>query len=322
MLDLYVIYKFSNDVYVGERLVSNWSKFVVIIWLFVVWILTTSYTANFTSLLTIQQLQPAVNDISDLIKNRDNVGYQDGGFVVNLLRTMNVEESHLKAYTYAEEFAEALSNGSVTAIFDEIPYLRLFLAKNENCGKYKMVGPIYKTGGFGFVFPMGSPLVPDMSRAILNVTQGPIMKLIEKKWIQAEFICSDQPTTTTSNSLTLDSFWGLFLITCAASILAFFIFLSKFLYKNRHLLCDSSVSFVQRLKGIIRRFDERDLTCHTSRPKEDLAIGTGHAENTQPQDFHPLPLEREPIARRRWNMLYRAWLFRSTYARVHHAEMI
>jgi ionotropic glutamate receptor len=61
----------------------------------------------------------------------------------------------LKAYNTPEEYNEALSrgshNGGVEAIFDEIPFIKLFLAKY--CSKYTMVGPTYKTGGFGFVSP-------------------------------------------------------------------------------------------------------------------------------------------------------------------------
>ncbi|KAJ8634672.1 hypothetical protein MRB53_008939 [Persea americana] len=296
------------------------------------------YSAFFTAQLTVQQLQPSVNDINDLIQNRENVGYQGAAFVGDLLRTLNVNESHLKAYASAKDFAEALSNGSVSAIFDEIPYLRLFLAKYGNCGKYKMVGPIYKTDGFGFVFPIQSPLVPDMSRAILNVTQGPTMKLIEKKWMVAESICSNQSTTDRSNSLTLDSLKGLFFITGAASSLAFVFFLSIFLYKNRHLLRDSCLSFLLRLKRIIRPSNERDLSHHhTARPSEGVELGIGHAEISLPNmeasnpninggttvvktevdthalHFQPLPLGQDPIARRRWHVLYIAWQFTSRF---------
>lgn len=89
----------------------------MIIWVFVVWILSNSYIASFSSLLTVQRLQPVINDINDLIKNRDNVGYQNGSFVLDLLRTLNVEEPHLKPYTTAEEIAEAMTNGTVSAIF-------------------------------------------------------------------------------------------------------------------------------------------------------------------------------------------------------------
>ena len=177
-----------------------------------------------------------------------------------------------------------------------------------------------------------------MSRAILNVTQGPTMKLIEKKWMVAESICSNQSTTDPSNSLTLDSLKGLFFITGAASSLAFVFFLSIFLYKNRHLLRDSCLSFLLRLKRIIRPSNERDLSHHhTARPSEGVELGIGHAEISLPNmeasnpnikggttvvktevdthaiHFQPLPLGQDPIARRRWHVLYIAWQFTSRF---------
>lgn len=60
-----------------EKLESNLSKFVVIMWVFVVLILTTSYTANLSSMLTIRHLQPAINNLREW----DYVGYQEGSFI-------------------------------------------------------------------------------------------------------------------------------------------------------------------------------------------------------------------------------------------------
>ncbi|RWR75359.1 glutamate receptor 2.8-like protein [Cinnamomum micranthum f. kanehirae] len=298
-------FSFSTLVFAHrERLVNNGSRFVVIIWVFVVWILASSYTASFTTLLTLQQLEPTINDIQDLIKNGHNVGYQKGAFVVDLLKHLNVDDSKLMDFESAEEFGEALSNGTVGAIFDEIPYLRSFLAKNGNCDKYKMVGPIYKTDGFGFVFPRGSPLVPDLSRAILNLTEGDDMKNIEKTWIgPPASTCSDQPTTAQSNSLTLGSFWGLFLITGAASLSALSIFLFSFLKTNRHVLTtrDPNLSFHQRLISIFRRFDERDFSHHIfirrARPNGSLEMTTKHAENSPPVDASVPTISSNPNSR-------------------------
>ena len=67
---------------------SNLARFVVIIWCFVVLILTQSYTASLTSLLTVQQLQPTVTDVNLLLKNRDNVAYQPGSFVHGILKEL------------------------------------------------------------------------------------------------------------------------------------------------------------------------------------------------------------------------------------------
>ena len=140
---------------IGEKVVNNWSRFVLIIWIFVVLILNQSYTASLTSMLTIQRLQPTFVDFIEIKKNGYFVGYQKNSFVKVILKNqLGFHESKLKSYETPEEYHEALSHGThyggVVAIFDEIPYLKLFLAKY--CSKYTMVGPIYKfEGGFSFV---------------------------------------------------------------------------------------------------------------------------------------------------------------------------
>lgn len=40
-------------------------------------------------------------------------------------------------------------NGGIDAIFDEIPYMKIFLNKYDS--QYKIIGATYRTGGFGFV---------------------------------------------------------------------------------------------------------------------------------------------------------------------------
>jgi glutamate receptor, ionotropic, plant len=132
---------------------SNLSRFLVIIWVFVVLILTSSYTASLTSMLTVQQLQPTITDVNELLRRGDYIGYQDGSFVVALLKRLNFDTSKMRNYSTVDQYAEALAkgsaNGGVAAIFDEIPYLKVFLSKY--CANHTMVGPTYKTDGFGFV---------------------------------------------------------------------------------------------------------------------------------------------------------------------------
>ncbi|KAK2965809.1 hypothetical protein RJ640_025318 [Escallonia rubra] len=62
---VWVIEHPANEDFQGETLSSNWSKFMVIVWLFVVLMLTSSYTATLSSLLTVQQIQSA--------SGRDNI---------------------------------------------------------------------------------------------------------------------------------------------------------------------------------------------------------------------------------------------------------
>lgn len=144
----------------GERVVSNLTRFVVIIWCFVVLILTQSYTASLTSLLTVQQLQPTVTDVNQLLKNREKVGYQEGSFVEGLLKQLGFEESQLKVYKSPEDlyilFEHGSINGGIAAAFDENPYMKLFLA--NYCDKFVMVEPTFKADGFAFVRPLSLSL--------------------------------------------------------------------------------------------------------------------------------------------------------------------
>ncbi|XP_038711272.1 glutamate receptor 2.8-like isoform X2 [Tripterygium wilfordii] len=261
-------FSFSTMVFAHrERVVSNLARFVVIIWCFVVLILTQSYTASLTSLLTVQQLQPTVTDMHELIKNRENVGYQKGTFVYDLLIGLNFDKSKLIAYRSVEEchelFQKGTAKGGIAAAFDEVPYLRIFLAKY--CSKYTMVDPTFETAGFGFVFPRYSPLVPEVSKAILKVTEGEKMKDIENAWLGEENTCANSSPSVSSSSLGLDSFWGLFLIAGVASTLALLIFAVMFVYEQRNLFktSDSESSKWRKIRDLARIFNQKDLTSHT-----------------------------------------------------------
>ena len=147
-------------------MLSSLARFVVIIWVFVVLILTQSYTASLTSLLTVQQLQPTVTDINQLIKNGEYVGYQGGSFVLQILKKMNFDETKLKVYDTPEEcdilLSKGSANGGIAGAIFEIPYMKLFLG--QYCSQYTMVESIYKTDGFGFV----SSLSLSLSRVHLS----------------------------------------------------------------------------------------------------------------------------------------------------------
>ncbi|KAH7866077.1 hypothetical protein Vadar_015316 [Vaccinium darrowii] len=256
-------FSFSTLVFAQkEKLISHLSRFVIIVWVFVVLVLTSSYTASLTSMLTVQKLKPSVTDIRDLIRNKDYVGYQWASFVEGILKNKGFDASKIKNYSTFEEYDKALSsgskNGGVAAIIDEIPYIRLFLSNPTYCAKYTMVGPIYRTAGFGFAFPKGSPIVPDVSRAILNVTEEDVMTRIEEEWLGEGSTCAEQDgSMITSDSLGLDNFKGLFLVAAVASLSAIVLFLSLFLYDNGDILASNDLSIRQKLVAMAKTFDEK-----------------------------------------------------------------
>ena len=73
-----------------------------------------------------------------------------------------------------------------------------------------------------------------------------------------------------SNSLGVESFWGLFLIVGVASISALIIFAAMFLYEQRHVLLrfNSEIAIWRRIRIVSRIFDQRDLSSHTFRKSE------------------------------------------------------
>ncbi|XP_050363245.1 glutamate receptor 2.8-like [Argentina anserina] len=277
-------FSFSTMIFAHrERVMSNLARFVVIIWCFVVLILIQSYTASLTSFLTVQQLQPTVTDISLLVKNGDTVGYQAGSFVYGLLKNLGFQDEKLKTYSSTDElyelFQNSRENNGISAAFDEAPYMKLFLAKY--CSNYIMVEPTFKADGFAFVFHKGSLLARDVSRAITSVHEGADMKNIEDKWFKKEASCSSRSTTGSTRSLTLSlySFWGLFLIAGVASSLALLIFAAVFLYEHRHTLTsfDPETSFWRRICILFSIYDRRDITPYTRRQLQDSVHGKSDA---------------------------------------------
>ncbi|THG21774.1 hypothetical protein TEA_019998 [Camellia sinensis var. sinensis] len=179
-------------------------------------------------------------------------------------------DSQLKGYNTVEgELDAALSNQSIVAAFDEIPYLKLFTRKH--CSKYTMVAPIHKTGGFGFAFRKGSHLVRDVLTAILHVIEEDKMLEIDKKWLQNNS-CPDSTSTVSSNSLGVHSLWGLFLKVGVAASFALIIFMAVLAYEHRSFLVHLDLKYLWR-KYILKHEDivtaidtHQDQACPSSSP--------------------------------------------------------
>lgn len=132
---------------------STLGRMVLLIWLFVVMIIQSSYTASLTSILTVQQLSSPVKGIDSLKASSGPIGYQVGSFAQNyLIEEIGIPKSRLKSLGSPEEYADALSrgpeNGGVAAVVDELPYVQLFLS--TQC-KFTIVGQEFTKSGWGFV---------------------------------------------------------------------------------------------------------------------------------------------------------------------------
>jgi ionotropic glutamate receptor len=137
----------------GQNTGTALGRFVLIIWMFVVLIITSSYTASLTSILTVQQLATGITGLDSLISSSLPIGYQTGKFTKKyLMINLNIPESRLVHLNTIQEYADALTrgpkNGGVAAIIDEKPYIDIFLSHYCN---FKIVGQQFTREGWGFV---------------------------------------------------------------------------------------------------------------------------------------------------------------------------
>lgn len=105
------------------------SKFLVIVWVFVVLILTSSYSANLTSTKTISRMQ--LNPQAVFV----------GSSTLNSMK--------LGSINAVEAYAQALRDGTLSHVINEIPYLSILIGNYPN--DFVMTDRATNTNGFGFV---------------------------------------------------------------------------------------------------------------------------------------------------------------------------
>ncbi|WOG98608.1 hypothetical protein DCAR_0417952 [Daucus carota subsp. sativus] len=195
----------------GGRLHNNLSRLVVVVWLFVALVITQSYSASLTSMLSVQKLEAKVSDIDTLKTSNAAVGHTRGFYGRYLEEVLGFKSINLRSFSSQEEFANALKTGKIAAGFMNDTYLKLFLAKH--CRSFVAVGPSYTVGGHGFAFPMGSPIIADLDKALLEVTESGKLRELEDKTIGEEGCVGVDSSNDDEVSLSIDSFWIIFLFT-------------------------------------------------------------------------------------------------------------
>ncbi|KAL8027330.1 hypothetical protein ABFS82_14G085700 [Erythranthe guttata] len=274
-----------------ENTMSTLARMVLLIWLFVVLIITSSYTASLTSILTVQQLTPSIKGIDSLITSNENIGFQVGSFAENYLNEeLNIPKSRLVPLGSPEEYADALDRGRVAAIVDERPYVDLFLS---NYCMFQAVGREFTKSGWGFAFPRDSPLAMDMSTAILALSENGELEKIHDKWLKTSD-CG-QTSSKDSDQLQLKSFWGLFLMCGIACFLALLVYFCLMLRKfTRHFpqQSENDPSIKRGSKSIrIKRFlsfvDEKEEELKNKLKRKHIdVVPRGSAEDHEPSSVY------------------------------------
>ncbi|KAM7257641.1 hypothetical protein ACFE04_013382 [Oxalis oulophora] len=270
-----------------ENTISTLGRLVLIIWLFVVQIIISSYIASLTSILTVEQLLSPINGIDSLITSNGYIGYQVGSFAGNyMVEELSISKSRLVPLNSQKEYASALEKGHVSAIVDERSYVDIFLS--QHC-HFSIRGLEFSKSSWGFVsisiysqafifkdvgktiailiwkvlyilvvhaFPRGSPLAIDMSTAILTLSENGKLQKIHDKWLSRKGLCSSRDTEYNDpDQLHLGSFLVLFLICGIACLLVLAIYFCTMFHSfKRHQHQEDSELPARRSSSSLQRF--------------------------------------------------------------------
>ncbi|KAG8377691.1 hypothetical protein BUALT_Bualt08G0059100 [Buddleja alternifolia] len=162
-----------------ENINNTASKLVLATWICVVFVVGASFTAVLSTMMTVPRLQPSIVDIEYLRNTNAAVGCNGNSFICRyLINVLHFKPENVWKINSIHEYPKAFEDGGIKAAFFVAPHAKVFLA--EYCKGYIISGPSFKLGGFGFVFPKGSPLAIDISEAILKVTQSGLVNTLEK----------------------------------------------------------------------------------------------------------------------------------------------
>ncbi|XP_038884568.1 glutamate receptor 2.5-like [Benincasa hispida] len=200
-----------------EPVKNGLARLVMGPWLFAILVVTTSFSASLTSLMTNSWSQPSVLDVETLKQMPDaTVGCNSESFIYNYLNsTLEFEPSKIKKMNSIDDYPKALKNGSIKAAFFISPHADIFLAKN--CKGYTKAVSSFKLGGIGFAFRKGSELGAEVSRSIAELTLANNISTMEHKLLES-FKCS---SSDKENGLGLgpEPFLNLFIICGSIALL-------------------------------------------------------------------------------------------------------
>ncbi|KAK8580627.1 hypothetical protein V6N12_070888 [Hibiscus sabdariffa] len=135
---------------VGEKIYSNLTRVVVVVWLFIILVLNSSNTASSTSMLTLRRLGPNTTDMESLKRADLKIGCDGDSFVrAYLEQLLHFESCNIENVSSECKYGGEFKSNSIAAAFLELPCGEVFLTRY--CKQFTTSTPTYRFGGLGFV---------------------------------------------------------------------------------------------------------------------------------------------------------------------------
>jgi len=149
-------------------------RIVAVLWMVTSVIALAVFTASVTSVLTLKQLQKAINDAHDLSTVR--VGTVAGTTAEEALARMNVE---FVAYSNPLEGLNDLKRDKLDAFVYDRPLLAWHVRQHHPFA-IKLLDSTFEPQTYAFAMPTGSPLRKSISVSVLNAVRS-------EWWTQTRF---------------------------------------------------------------------------------------------------------------------------------------
>ncbi|XP_055836108.1 glutamate receptor 2.9-like isoform X2 [Solanum dulcamara] len=176
---------------------------------------------------------------------------------IRYLVNLQFKPGNIKKISSISDYPKAFGKGEISAAFFVAPHAKVFLAKY--CRGYTKSGPVFKLGGFGFVFPKGSPLAVDISEAVLKVSQSGEINQLEEQMLSSTN-CSSSSAEEQVPGLGPELFSGPLLISGVICGIVLLISIARLVRK--HWLYLSSI--IAKYANIVLRWASLALTqCYT-----------------------------------------------------------
>ncbi|XP_021685999.2 glutamate receptor 3.2 isoform X2 [Hevea brasiliensis] len=234
--------------YSGQRETpkNSLSIFVLAPWLFLLLVVSSTFTATLTSVLSNPHSEPFTAADVDVLKRMDAMIGCDGSSLIvqYLVKVIRFKPQNIKTIASSDDYAKALASGDIKAAFILMPHAKVFLGKY--CSGFTISGPTYKLGGFGFVFQKGYSLASDMSQAIYRLSESGELQRMEEDMLSSNNCSVSLSDANVTSSLGPEPFLGLFIMSGGASTIALLITLICLL--RRHW--DSIINIQAAFAGI------------------------------------------------------------------------
>ncbi|KAG5046864.1 hypothetical protein JHK82_016232 [Glycine max] len=205
------------------------------------------YTASLASMLTVERSEPTVDSIQQLKNNNAIVGCDRGSYLQRYLQdALGINANKIKPFNSMESLAYALRNKEIAAVFLDVPQAKIFLAKH--CKGFVQAMPTYKIGGYGFVFPRGSPLLHSVNQALLNISESGTLRDLENRMLASEKCIDIIDPDAKYTSLSPTSFMVPFFLTGGTSTIALLIYIFSANY-----LCHGQRTMWGLMMAVIKR---------------------------------------------------------------------